>query len=287
VLENKCVCCINNVKLIKFETKIMEFAYICNMIASNTKKRFLLVGALFLSLSSFSKTNSGSLFMDKVASLDNDSVYVKAQAGFKNFTHGLYQALNDSTLSYKAFEYAAKGYFNLLSRKKVLKDRFFTVIDFAKPSTEERMYIIDLCYNRIIHKSIVSHGKNSGSLYARKFSNEDESHQSSIGFFVTTSTYNSSKYDLALRLDGLEYSNDNARSRGVVMHGADYATYDFLNKYGVLGRSYGCPAMPYENFDKVVNWIKHGTCLFIYYPDNYYLRRSRILNRKDYLGFFV
>ncbi|MFD1553487.1 hypothetical protein DNU06_07385 [Putridiphycobacter roseus] len=265
----------------------MENTYIWLMIARNKKKSFLFVSIFFLSFCGFSNSNGGSLFNEKVASLSNDTVYVKAKKDFLNFTHGLYNTLGDTTLSYTAFEYAAKGYFNLLRKRKVSKERFFTVIDFEKPSTEERLFIIDICYNRIIYKSIVSHGKNSGGLYANKFSNTNASHQSSIGFYVTTSTYHSSKYDLALRLDGVEYSNSNASSRGVVMHGAEYATYEFLNRNGMLGRSYGCPAMPYKNFDKVVDWIKHGSCLFIYYPDNYYLKRSRLLNSRDYLAFFV
>lgn len=257
------------------------------MNARNTKKGVLAIGLLFITLSSYGKTNSGSLLSDKVAKLEIDSVYVKAKTDFKRFTKGLYRTLNDSTLSYQSFEYAARGYFNLLGRDEIAKERFFTVIDFSKPSTEERLYIIDICYNRIIHKSIVSHGKNSGGLYANKFSNTDASHQSSIGFFKTMSTYQSRKYNLALRLDGLEYTNNNASSRGIVMHGADYATYDFLAQNGVLGRSYGCPAMPYKHFDKVVDWIKHGTCLFIYYPDSYYLKRSKLLNKPDYLAYFV
>ena len=257
------------------------------MNARNTKKGVLIMGLFFLSLSSYGKSNSGSLLSDKLASLEVDSIYNQAKTDFKRFTRGLYKTLNDSTLSYQSFEYAAKGYFNLLRNNKIQKERFFTVIDFSKPSTEERLFIIDVCYNRIMYKSIVSHGRNSGTLYANKFSNTNESHQSSIGFFKTTSTYQSKKFNLALRLDGLEYSNNNANSRGIVMHGAEYATYEFLQQNGVLGRSFGCPAMPFENFDLVVDWIKHGSCLFIYYPDNYYLKRSKILNRSDYLTFFV
>ena len=251
------------------------------------QKNILFILLFFLSSTVWGGRNLYSPIDDKLELLKNDSVYNKAKTDFKKFTQNLYLALDDSTLNYTSFEFAAKGYFNLLRRKRIRKERFFTVIDFSKPSSEKRLYIIDVCYNRIIYKSIVSHGKNSGSLYARKFSNKDASHQSSIGFYLTTSTYNSSKYKLALRLDGLEYTNSNASSRGVVMHGADYATYEFLNQYGVLGRSYGCPAMPHDNFSIVVDWIKHGTCLFIYYPDNAYLKTSKILNKSDYLSFFV
>ncbi len=247
------------------------------------QKIILFLGMILISFTGFTAYGGHN----KSELLENDSIFIEARHDFKVFTKSLYHTLGDTTLNYDAFEYAAKGYFNLLRKEKISKERFFTVIDFSQPSTSERLYIIDICYNRIIYKSIVAHGRNSGGLYARRFSNESNSHQSSIGFYLTSSTYNSRKYKLALRLDGLEYTNNRASSRGVVMHGADYATYEFLNKNGMLGRSYGCPAMPHRNFDEVVGWLKHGTCLFIYYPDRSYLRRSRLLNRKDYLTFFI
>ena len=115
----------------------------------------------------------------------------------------------------------------------------------------------------------MAHGVRSGRLYARNFSNEENSHQSSLGFYVTTSTY-SGKYDLALRLEGKEHSNSHANSRGVVMHGADYVSYEFLERNGCqLGRSYGCPSLPHDGFEDVVNMIKGGSCFFIYYPEDF------------------
>jgi len=253
------------------------------MQARITQKMILFLGMFFISFNGI----TGITTEEKLDLLQNDSICSVAQHDFKKFTKSLYYTLGDTSLGYDSFEFAAKGYFNLLRKNKIGKERFFTVIDFSKPSTEERLFIIDICYNKIIYKSIVAHGRNSGGLYAKKFSNENNSHQSSIGFYLTSSTYRSHKYDLALRLDGLEYTNSRASSRGVVMHGADYATYEFLNHNGMLGRSYGCPAMPYRNFDTVVGWLKQGTCLFIYYPDHSYLRRSKLLNKKDYLTFFI
>ncbi len=251
----------------------------------NTAKKLIFLLFLLVSINGFS---TGLSVSEKSKSIiTSDSLKGAAQKNFDLFAKRLYKTLNDSTLGYTSFRYAAKGYFNLLNRNKISRDRYFTVIDFSKPSNEERMYIIDICKHKIAYKSIVAHGKNSGSKYAKSFSNRNQSLQSSIGFYLTTSTYQSSKYKLALRLNGLEYTNSNASSRGVVMHGADYATYEFLKRNGTLGRSYGCPAMPYENFDMVVNWIKHGTCLFIYYPDQAYLNRSKILNKLDYLSYFV
>ena len=253
------------------------------MQARINQKIVLFLGMFLMSFSGLTNHN----YENKLNLLENDSIYTEAVYDFKRFTKSLYLTLGDTTMGYDSFECAAKGYFNLLRRNKISKERYFTVIDFSKPSNEERLFIIDICYNKIVHKSIVAHGRNSGGLYARKFSNENNSHQSSLGFYVTTSTYKSRKYDLALRLDGLEYTNSKASSRGVVMHGADYATYEFLNKNGSLGRSYGCPAMPYKGFDEVVERLKHGTCLFIYYPDRRYLSRSKLLNKKDYLTYFI
>lgn len=219
--------------------------------------------------------------------LEVDSIYNQAKDNFNLFTQNLYANASDSTLSYDAFKQAITGYMNMYKRNEISVERYLTIIDFSKPSNEERLFIFDVCDQKMVYKSIVSHGQKSGGLYACKFSNVNNSHQSSIGFYVTTSTYQSRKYKLALRLAGKEYTNSHASSRGVVMHAADYATYEFLEKYGTLGRSYGCPALPHKNFEQVVNWIKNGSCMYIYYPNSYYLRHSKYLNKKDYLSDFI
>ncbi len=220
--------------------------------------------------------------------LKNDSIVQIAKAEFSVYAKYVYDEIGEKELSFEAFEQGLTGYTNLYKRNEISRFDTLTIIDFSKPSNEVRLFIIDLCAQKVIHKSLCSHGINSGRLYARKFSNENNSRQSSIGFYVTTSTYHSRKYDLALRLRGMEYTNSHASSRGVVMHAAHYATYEFLEKNGCqLGRSYGCPAVPAENFDKVVKDIKEGSCLFIYYPSRSYKRYSKYLNRKNYLEDFV
>jgi hypothetical protein len=257
------------------------------MSARNTKKivLFLVVTVLFGVNSRAASTKIKSSPALKM--LEVDSVYNQAKSNFDKFTTALYRKTNAKTLSYEAFQQGVIGYLNMVKRDEVKIERYLTIIDFSKPSTDERLFIFDVCSQTLVYQSIVSHGRNSGGLYATKFSNSNNSHQSSLGFYKTTSTYHSSKYKLALRLDGLEHSNNKASSRGVVMHGADYATYDFLKKNGSLGRSYGCPAMPYENFDQVVSWIKHGSCMYIYYPSKSYQRYSKYLNRKNYLEDFI
>ncbi|HZH94342.1 MAG TPA: murein L,D-transpeptidase catalytic domain family protein, partial [Flavisolibacter sp.] len=125
--------------------------------------------------------------------------------------------------------------------------------------------------------TFVAHGRNSGLDYAEKFSNTPESLQSSLGFYVTKSTY-SGKHGLSLKLSGVERGfNDNAESRAVVIHGADYIGADRLSS-PYMGRSFGCPAVPQEQSERVINYLKNGTCLFIYHPTQKYLHGSKILN---------
>lgn len=251
-------------------------------------KKFVLFLVTLLGFSSISlgigKSASELKYSDL---LEVDSIRLEAKSNFSDYVSDLYAELGDTSLLFAAFEKAMTGYHNLDKFQKIRRKDIITVIDFSKPSNQDRLFIIDLCDRKILRKSVVAHGVNSGGLYATKFSNDQNSHQSSLGFYLTSSTY-SGKYDLALRLEGLEYSNSHANSRGVVMHAAKYATYEFLESNGgVLGRSYGCPAMPYTHFHQVVEWIKEGTCLYIYHPSRSYARNSRYLNRVNYLEDFI
>ncbi len=257
------------------------------MIARNTKKILFLVLLMLFVAHSHASNNKRLTNLSPIELLEIDTLYNKAKNNFEQFVSALYQKANDSTLSYPSFEQGVIGYLNMLKRNEIKHDRYLTIIDFSKPSTEERLYIFDACTQELVFSTIVAHGQKSGELYANKFSNTENSHQSSIGFYVTTKTYTSSKYDLALRLDGKEYTNSHASSRGIVMHGANYASYDYIYKYGRLGRSFGCPALPYEYSKRVINMIKGGTCLYIYYPSQSYQRHSKYLNRKDYLTDFL
>ena len=172
--------------------------------------------------------------------------------------------------------YAYRGQ-QKLARKGVLDNTdILTVCDFTRPSNSKRMYIIDVRNFKLLVNTYVAHGKNSGKKYAQRFSNRPESLQSSLGFYVTKTTY-SGKHGLSLRLSGLEKGfNDKAERRAVVVHGAPYIGDDFGTAF--MGRSFGCPAVPKEIASKVINIIKNGSCLFIYHPSKSYLHGSRILN---------
>ena len=124
----------------------------------------------------------------------------------------------------------------------------------------------------------VAHGRNSGGEYAKTFSNRPESRKSSLGFYITGTTY-SGAHGLSLQINGIEKGiNDRAWSRKIVIHGAKYVGDNYIEENPFIGRSYGCPAIPANERDIIINTIKEGSCLFIYYPSKLYLNRSKILN---------
>jgi hypothetical protein len=186
--------------------------------------------------------------------------------------------LKNAELDYLVFEKALIGYYNLKNNLNTEKE-ILTVIDFSKVSTQKRLWIIDLKNNKLLLNSYVAHGKASGENLAKKFSNEAESHQSSLGFYVTNETYIGS-HGLSLRLDGLDVGvNDQARNRAIVMHGATYVSEDFIQQTGRLGRSFGCPAIPIALSEKMIELLKNKTCLFIYGAKNDY--QSKFLNTES------
>ncbi|MDD1791571.1 murein L,D-transpeptidase catalytic domain family protein [Enterovibrio makurazakiensis] len=140
----------------------------------------------------------------------------------------------------------------------------FTLIDYSKPSSQKRFWVFDAAKRKTLYSSYVSHGKNSGNLYAKTFSNRVNSHQTSIGVFRAGETYYG-KHGYSLRLDGLSKGiNDNARKRAIVIHGAAYAHPKVISKTGQLGRSWGCPALPSYLSKKVINTIKDGTYIYAF-----------------------
>lgn len=192
--------------------------------------------------------------------------------------------LNDSLhldtkgLNIKALEYALKG-FNYLQQKGMLYNKdILSICDFSQSSKNKRLYVIDIENKKLMLNTYVAHGKNSGSEYANSFSNNPNSLKSSLGFYVTRSTYYGG-HGLSLKIDGLEKGfNDKANKRNIVVHGSDYVGNDFVRSNNFCGRSYGCPAVSSQESPMVINTIKDGSCLFIYHPTQKYLKQSRILN---------
>ena len=123
----------------------------------------------------------------------------------------------------------------------------------------------------------MSHGKNSGGNNSSYFSNSAQSLKSSIGVFVTEESY-IGKNGYSLRLRGLEQGvNDNAYRRAIVIHGAWYVNPDTIQRYGLIGRSWGCPAVSAYLAKPLINTIKENSVIFAYYPDRNWLLNSRFL----------
>lgn len=180
----------------------------------------------------------------------------------------------ETLLPFKAFEQALQGYYAYEHPKKDI----LTIIDFSKASTEERMFVLDMENQRILFQTVVAHGRNSGGNYAEKFSNRHGSFQSSLGFFRTANTYQGGN-GYSLVIDGLEKGiNDQAKARAVVIHGADYCTSDFIARHGRLGRSHGCPALPRELNQAIIDTIKGGSLLYIYAENEEYELSSALFN---------
>ncbi|MDD2327781.1 MAG: murein L,D-transpeptidase catalytic domain family protein [bacterium] len=175
-------------------------------------------------------------------------------------------------IQFNAFKAAFTGYKKLNNNNSIL-----TVIDFSLPSTQKRMYVLDIKHKKLCYISYVTHGRNSGDNYATSFSNRNGSHQSSLGFYRTGATYQGGN-GYSLLLEGLEEGiNDEARSRAIVVHGADYCSEQVIRSVGRLGRSHGCPALPRELAKPIIDTIKGGSLLFIYADRTDYPAMSEIV----------
>lgn len=163
---------------------------------------------------------------------------------FDSLAQSIYSELRSEELNYQVFLEAYKGYLTFHKNGQIEKMNVITIIDFDKSSDEKRFFVVDIEARKILVNSYVAHGQNTGGLNATRFSNDPNSHQSSLGFYLTDKTYHG-KHGLSLRLDGLDKGiNNNARKRNIVVHSADYVSEEFIAKYNRLGRSWGCPALP-------------------------------------------
>lgn len=192
-------------------------------------------------------------------------------------TSPLYRHLSKtSNLNPKVLELALKAHKNAKS-KGITRSNLITVIDYSLPSTKKRLWVFDLMQKKVVYHTHVAHGSGSGVNYARSFSNMPNSYQSSVGLFLTGTTYQG-KHGRSLNLHGLEKGiNSNAYKRRIVMHSANYVGEHMIKNQGRLGRSHGCPALSPKMTAPIINKIKNGVLLFSYYPEPYWLGNSSFL----------
>ncbi len=204
---------------------------------------------------------------------------IEVERSFEEKVADLYESfsLKNTTMpQLPVFQKAITGYLKLDEAGKV-SNPLLTVIDFNLSSTKKRMWILNMDTQEVIFNTFVAHGRNTGGEFARNFSNRQNSHQSSLGFYVTGETYYG-KNGLSLFIDGMEKGfNSNARARYVVIHGADYAEPEFINRIGRLGRSYGCPAVPNKIAKELIHTIKGKSVVYIHKNDKNYLSKSKFV----------
>lgn len=210
---------------------------------------------------------SSLVIMDSLSKTDNALVMVAIYDSLR---------LKKFGLGKQAFFYAYSGYQKLLEEGKITKQGIITICDFSQSSRRKRLYVLDIDNFAILLNTYVAHGKRSGGEYATKFSNRHESHQSSLGFYMTKNTYYG-EHGLSLVIDGLERGiNCNAEGRRIVVHGSRYV--GDARARSSMGRSFGCPAVPKKYSNTLINTIKNGSVLFIYHPSQDYRNESTMLN---------
>lgn len=179
-------------------------------------------------------------------------------------------------LAPEVYTLALKAHRKAVANNEIDNENILSIIDYSKPSYEKRLWVIRLSDNTVLHHTYVAHGVSSGQINPTNFSNVSGSKKSSLGVFKTGEPYQG-KHGLSLNLHGLEKQfNSNAYNRRVVVHGASYVGESYA-KRKTLGRSHGCPAVAHFDAKPLIRDIKHGSMVFIYYPDQLWLKTSRFV----------
>jgi hypothetical protein len=243
---------------------------------------YLLISSLVISLLhlpfAFAKTGSSNKSFFRPAifnthTLPDSSIFISPVISVYDSLQ-----LDLAGLSRQAFDYAVKGYEKLVNQGKLLNQSIIAIVDYSQPSSQKRLYIVDIKNYKLLFNTLVAHGRNSGKEWATYFSNKLSSYKSSPGFYITGQTYSGSN-GYSLKLDGVESGiNDKAMKRAIVMHGADYVNESYIASQGYIGRSQGCPAVPVRDAKNIINTIRDGACLYIYAPDQHYFSRSAMLS---------
>lgn len=244
----------------------------------NTGKT-LAVALLFVSIQSYCRTGTGLPGDKNFPSLLSNSANSPV---IKKIADSIYDliSLGDYGLEREVFFNAYKGYSYLENNGLLKKTGILTICDYSQSSNNKRLYVVDLIDSRLLYNTFVSHGKNSGNEFATSFSNYDNSNKSCLGFLVTGKTY-SGKAGYSMQFNGMEPGiNDNVKSRSIVLHGSRFVNEGIMNSRGTIGRSLGCPAVPYGIHLKIIDAIKGGSCFFINHPDESYAHNSTILNAR-------
>ena len=236
------------------------------------KKVLIFFSMLLLASNNFAEEN---LMTENITENSQQPIEQKKQKIIID-VKSVYDSLNiKNKIDYSIFQKAYLGYVQISHKNPGV----LIIIDYTKPSNEERFYVLDLNKKKLVYSTRVAHSKNSGLEIPLEFSDDPNSYQSSLGFFVTLGEYNGA-YGYSLRLKGLEENiNANAEDRAIVIHGGDIVEDEYIKKFGFAGRSLGCPVLPNSLTREIIDFIKHGRVLFIYGNDEEYIDESTYLSK--------
>jgi hypothetical protein len=238
---------------------------------------FIAVSAISLSFVNKDASAANTAKVANVASVSNKTPDASATVAELSSTLNKNLGLEKLGLKSDAISAAVKGYLKLKEEGKLQNEDLLTIVDMSQSGRSKRFYLIDMKNQQLLVNTYVAHGKGSGLDKATDFSNVNSSNKTSLGFYVTKGTY-AGKHGTSLRLSGQEAGfNDQAEARGIVIHAADYVNESRVNS-AYMGRSQGCPALSGDVYMKVIDLIKGGSALFIYYPDAKYTSESEYLN---------
>ena len=178
------------------------------------------------------------------------------------------EALDDAFRSYFAFKSA---------HPDEVQKPYLYFVDYGQPGTAKRGYVFDMGSLTVVEGPFtVAHGKSSSTTkygIPTHFSNASGSNATSLGLYVTGSTYAFHGHSgghpyssIGLVLNGVSKGfNDNAARRRVVAHGAPYVTPTRA------GRSEGCPAMEPDRAQRLLPKLAHGAMVFLFAPNSQWL----------------
>lgn len=245
---------------------------------------FSLLSIVYMVTTSFYLSPKKAIVKNEISTKKIERVATKSEKTVEkaeSSSEELYKSISfeqGHELNEEVFFKALTGFENLKKAGLLNSEsHLLTVCDFSMSSNTKRLWVIDINEKKVLFNSLVAHGKNTGEEFATNFSNTESSLQSSLGFYITDATYNGDN-GFSLRLLGMDKGfNDAAYRRAIVMHGADYVSDEFAAMHKRIGRSWGCPAVPRDLTQPIINTIKGRNLLFIYYPDQNYLSKSEWL----------
>ena len=218
-----------------------------------------------------------SVYANAAFETENENAIVTKTDRYIKYVYDNIKFPKNHKLKFEAFQAGYYGYLNMVEAGKISFGATLSICDFTLSSNEKRMWVIDIKSKKVLFNTLVAHGMGTGEEFAVHFSNINDSHQSSLGFYTTAETYEGNN-GYSLKLNGIDGAfNNNAYERAIVIHGADYVSEDFIKGNQRLGRSHGCPALPTNLAPKIIDRIKGGDCLFIYSASKQYLTNSHWL----------